>query len=174
MPMLKKVDILQPLSEEELRLLADDLTLQVFGKGEVVCRQGDTGTAFYIIRSGHLSVRVRGGDGIEAEVATLAPGMYFGEMSLLTGEPRSATVTAQEDCELLCLDRDSFGVLLQENPAIAQAMSEILAARTQGAQELLEKEREATQKVKAVGAESWSHRILEKIRGIFGGRKAGS
>lgn len=169
--LLRQVDILVPLKEPEQRMLAEDLTSELYARGEVVCRQGDPGSTFYIIKSGIVSVIVKGSDGIEAEVAQLKPGMYFGEMSLLTGDPRSSTCRALEDSELLCLDRDSFAVLLQENPPVAQAMSEILAARSAATQEKLSSERQTALRMKAVKDESGSKRILEKIWGIFGFRK---
>jgi small-conductance mechanosensitive channel/CRP-like cAMP-binding protein len=166
--LLKRVDILRPLKEEELVMLAEDLSHQLFAKGEAVCKQGDPGSTFYIVKSGSVSVIVRGGDGVEAEVARLGPGTYFGEMSLLTGDPRTSTCRAIEDSELLCLDRDSFSVLLQENPPVAQAMSEILASRSQATQARLAQERETMVSRRAKEDDGGSHRIFEKIRSIFG------
>lgn len=166
--LLKQVDILQPLKEEELVMLAEDLSHHLFAKGEAICRQGDPGSTFYIIKSGAIAVKVKGPEGVEAEVAQLKPGSYFGEMSLLTGDPRSSTCTALEDSELLCLDRDTFGMLLSENPPVAQAMSDILAARSQATQARLSQERETMVRARASEQETGSRRILEKIRSIFG------
>src|SRR5260221_14710196 len=115
-----------------------------------------------------IAVKVKSGEGAEVEVARLKPGSYFGEMSLLTGDVRSATCVALEDSELLCLDRDTFGVLLQENPPVAQAMSDILAARAQATQKRLSEE-------KGTGGrrspEEGSKKILEKIWTIFRSKK---
>jgi len=169
--LLRRVDILAPLKDEELRMLAEDLTSQMFAKGEVVCRQGDMGTTFFIIKGGTIAVIVRGDDGVEAEVTRLQPGAYFGEMSLLTGDPRSSTCRALEDCDLLCLDRESFSILLQENPAIAQSMSEIIAARSAETQERLAKERETMVHRRSREGEGRSRHILEKIWAVFGFRK---
>jgi CRP-like cAMP-binding protein len=164
--LLRQVDILRPLKEEELLLLAGDLTQQLFAKGEHVCRQGEQGTTFHLIKSGSISVRVKADGGVEAEVAKLGPGSYFGEMSLLTGEPRSSTCTALEDCEILSLDRETFAVLLQENPAVAQAMSNILASRQMATQEKLTAERETAIRTRST-ASNGAQTILEKIRTIF-------
>lgn len=169
--LLRRVDILAPLKDEDLTMLAQDLTSQIFAKGELVCRQGDAGSTFFIIKSGLIGVVVRGDGGVETEVARLQPGGYFGEMSLLTGEPRSSTCKALEDCEVLCLDRESFSVLLRENPAVAQAMSEIIAARSADTQEKLSKERETMVRRRAQEGESRSRHILEKIWAVFGFRK---
>ena len=166
--LLKRVDILAPLKEEDLVMLAEDLSHHLFARGEAICKQGDPGSRFYIIKSGTIAVKVKGADGVEAEVAQLKPGSYFGEMSLLTGDPRTSTCTALEDCELLCLDRDTFGVLLSENPPVAQAMSDILATRSQATKARLHQERETMVKTKTPEEEAGSRRILEKIRSIFG------
>ena len=168
--LLRKVDILQPLKEEETTMLAEDLSHHLFGKGEAICKQGDPGSTFYIIKSGLVGVKVKGADGVEVEVARLKPGSYFGEMSLLTGDPRSSTCTALEDSELLTLDRDTFGVLLQENPPIAQTMSEILASRSLATQKRLTQERE-TMVRQNPEVESGSKKILEKIWTIFRAKK---
>ena len=153
-----------------MTMLAEDLSHHLFGKGEAIFKQGDPGSTFYLIKSGLIGVMVKGADGVEVEVARLQPGSYFGEMSLLTGDARTATSIALEDSELLCLDRDTFGVLLQENPPIAQTMSEILASRSQATQKRLTQERETMVRNHS-GEESGSKKILEKIWTIFRSRK---
>jgi CRP-like cAMP-binding protein len=165
--LLKKVDILQPLKDEEVAMLAEDLSSHLYGKGEVICRQGEPGSTFYIIKSGRIGVRVKKDDA-DVEVAQLEPGNYFGEMSLLTGDARSSSCVALEDSELLCLDRDSFAVLLQENPPVAKAMSDILAARSQATQKKLSEER-GTEVRRS--PEEGSKRILERIWTIFRPKK---
>ncbi len=166
--LLRKVDILRPLQEGELQMLADDLTSQLFARGEVVCRQGEPGSTFYIVKSGVVTVILRSADGVEAEVAQLKAGVYFGEMSLLTGEPRGATCKALEDSELLCLDRESFAVLLREKPAIAQSMSEIIAARQVESNQKLEHERETIIRKRPAPDAGHTKNILDKIWNIFG------
>lgn len=163
--MLRKVDILEQLKEEELLMLAEDLTSQLFAKNEVICRQGDEGSTFYIIKSGRVSVRLKQMDSGESEVAQLSAGAYFGEMSLLTGEPRSSTVVAAEDCELLCLDRESFAVLLRDNPPIASTMSGVIAERA-AAKEKHMKEHD-TKISRKMNAEERKSRIFESIKMIF-------
>ncbi len=165
--LLRKVDFLQALKEEEVSMLAEDLSHHLFGRGEAVCKQGDPGSTFYIIKSGVIAVKVKKDD-TEVEVARLQPGSYFGEMSLLAGDPRSATCVALEDSELLCLDRETFGVLLQENPPVAAAMSDILAARAQATQRRLSEERDTEVRR---SPEEGSKRILEKIWTIFRSKK---
>jgi CRP-like cAMP-binding protein len=148
-------------------MLAGELGHQLFARGEAVCRQGDPGSSFYLIRSGSISVSVKGPDGADTEVAKLGPGQYFGEMSLLTGDSRSSTCRALEDAELLCLDRETFAVLLKDNPPVAQAMSDILAARASATQEKLN-ERETLVRKRDGEHEKRADTILQRIRGIFG------
>jgi len=169
--LLEKVDIFRPLAEEDLRLLADDLYSQIFAQGEFVCRQGQPGTTFYLIRSGQVGVRIRGIDAGESEVARLKPGEFFGEVSLLTGEARNSTCVALEDSELLCLDRESFSVLLSENPPVGKMMSEVIGARTAASEQRLAADRERMTQMKPRRIEEETGRILEKIWTIFGFRK---
>lgn len=89
-------------------------------------------------------------------------------MSLLTGEPRSSTCKALEDSELLCLDRESFSVLLQEGPAVAERVSDIIARRTSQAQEKLALERETVVRQRVPADDGRSRKILEKIWAVFG------
>jgi len=165
--LLKKVDFLQGLKESEISMLAEDLSHHLFGRGEAICKQGEPGSTFYIIKSGLIAVKVKKDDA-EVEVARLQPGSYFGEMSLLAGDARSATCVAFEDSELLCLDRETFGVLLQENPPVAQAMSDVLAARSQATQKRLSEEKGTD--VRRSHQEG-SKRILERIWTIFRHKK---
>jgi small-conductance mechanosensitive channel/CRP-like cAMP-binding protein len=165
--LLRKVDFLQALKEEEVSMLAEDLSHHLFGRGEAVCKQGEPGSTFYIIKTGLIAVRVKKDDA-EVEVARLQPGSYFGEMSLLAGDARSATCVAVEDSELLCLDRETFGVLLQENPPVAQAMSDILAERAQATQKRLSEEKGTDLRR---SPEEGSKRILERIWTIFRPKK---
>jgi CRP-like cAMP-binding protein len=93
-----------------------------FRRGEVVFHQGDPGDSLHIVSSGGLKVLLPGTEGDEAIIATLRPGDFFGELSLLDGSPRSATVAAVEPSETLALPRDSFRDLLDRDPAVRDAL----------------------------------------------------
>jgi small-conductance mechanosensitive channel len=123
--LLKEVDFLTVLDEQVRRGLARRMKAVTYGKSETVVRAGDTGELFYLIYDGEVAVRAGGKD-----VATLARGQFFGEMSLLTGEPRSATVVAKSDTLLLTLDRQGFREVLLAHPDIATKMADLLAARS--------------------------------------------
>jgi len=169
--LLRRVDILNPLGAEEFELFAEDLVHQLFAQGEMICRQGDSGSTFYLVKSGLVSVQATGRDGSSVEVARLKPGDHFGEMSLLTGESRNSTCVALEDVELLCLDRESFAVLLSENPAVAKSMSEILAARTLATQQKLAEQEGTLTQMRGQSVAVETRRILDKIWSIFGFRR---
>ena len=118
---LRDVQLLQPLNEEELSALSNRLRAALFTAGETLVRQSEPGASFMIIVSGKVSVRVD-----DSEVATLSDRNHFGEMSLLTGEPRSATVVALVDTRVLIIDRDCFESTLKANPAVVNALSKEL------------------------------------------------
>lgn len=97
---------------------------KAFAPGEVVFAEGDKGDFMYVVRSGELEI-VR--DGIVAE--TLGPGGIFGEMALIDGSPRSATVRAKTDCEVAPINEKSFVFLVHETPHFAVAVMRTLADR---------------------------------------------
>ncbi|OGQ11456.1 MAG: hypothetical protein A2138_07265, partial [Deltaproteobacteria bacterium RBG_16_71_12] len=104
---LHKVELFAPLDDAELERLADALHPAPFTKGEVLTRQGAEAHWLYLLIAGEAAVRVAK-DGIETEVARIGAGSFFGEMSLMTGEPRSATVVAITDVECYRLDAAAF------------------------------------------------------------------
>lgn len=157
---LRQVDFLRELSEEELSVLVPNLHEAEFGAGEVVCREGDAGETFYVVSSGTVEVVAHRANGQEAHIADLRASAFFGEMSLLTGEPRSATVRAKTDARLLVVEREGFERLFQSRPSIAEAVSHVLAARRT---ELDERRQAAA----AEGTELRSRSLLAKMQSIF-------
>jgi len=124
--LLESVDIFNVLTKQDLHTLAPEMHPRRFGRGERVIEQGAPGHTFYLVATGEVSVRA---GKPEAEVAKLHRGQYFGEMSLLTGEPRSASVVATTDSLLLELDRPVFARLFSENGNLAKQLSAVLAER---------------------------------------------
>lgn len=124
--LLQSVDLLALLPLDQLRALAREVAPRRFGQDERVITQGDEGNTFYVVAQGSVSVRV----GLpEVEVARLGRGQYFGEMSLLTGEPRAASVIAAEDSLLLEVARPTFAAILAQVPELAAALADLLARR---------------------------------------------
>lgn len=106
-----------PRDVTQLRIARTNAVLPMrFGAGEVILRQGEPGSRFYVITAGEAEVLQRGRDGIEKVVATLGPGRYFGEIALLRGARRTATVRAVTDLNVVSLDRKDFGTLVRVLP----------------------------------------------------------
>jgi CRP-like cAMP-binding protein len=116
------------LDDAQLEKLCRAARLQRFGRGEKVIEQGSAGDSMFILLAGQAEVRVRKNEA-ETPVATLETGDAFGEMSLLTGEPRSATVVARRDCELWEIGKEPMRELLEENTALVERLGELLAQR---------------------------------------------
>lgn len=102
---------LPDLTEQERVSVSAQLDRVRVSAGETIVRQGDKSDRFYIVTEGEVEV-VRGGEGAEQSVARLGPGQFFGEMGLLTGKPRIATVRATKDTELMSLDDKEFAMLV--------------------------------------------------------------
>ena len=125
---LEGVEILKPLTKAELTLIAEGLRYAPFAAGETITRQGAVAHWLYIVTSGTAEVRVKG-EGVERVVAKVeAPG-FVGEMGLMTGEPRLATVVAQTPVECYRLDKEGFQKIMAERPEIAGEISAVLAQR---------------------------------------------
>ncbi len=165
MGMMAKVEIFSPLSKAELKELVGQVHVRTYAAGEVPIRQGEAGNSFYIIRSGRVVVVVEKSPGERTVVATLGAGDIFGEMSLLTGAARTASIHVKEDAEFIVIDKDSFRATLANNPSIAEALSHILSERQAG----LDAGRE---RLDAAALErrkkDVSGRMLSKIRDFFG------
>jgi len=96
------------LTEFELNTIADTLQEAIFEDGTVICKQGDRGDKFYLVHQGTAVCTKSVADGTSVEVARLSTGAYFGEISLLTKQPRQATVTADGSLKCFSLDRRTF------------------------------------------------------------------
>jgi CRP/FNR family transcriptional regulator, cyclic AMP receptor protein len=111
---------------------ADDQLAQRFGKsfaeGTVLFREGDEGREMFVIRSGQVAISKRVRD-VEKQLSILGPGEFFGEMSLLTKKPRSATAVLLTDAKMLVIDPKTFEAMLRGNAEIAVRMIKMLADR---------------------------------------------
>ncbi len=171
---LKTVDFLEALGEEHLEVLAREARFQLFAAGEKVCVQGEPGDCFYIIRSGQVEVAVKDDQGETILNFEMAVGNYFGEMALLTGEPRSATVSAASDSELLTVSKEDLRGVIVANPEVEKIISNVLAQRqlrTEQAQQEAEEERATrdggSEKESSRSLEQLSEQLLRKIQAFF-------
>lgn len=127
---LRRVELFSQLTDAELKSLAERLRYSPFAKGNIIARQGDEKSHWlYIIINGDADVFVDLPNGKRRTVRTLGRGNFFGEMGLLTGAPRSASVIAKTDVECYRIDKDVVEELLQARPSIAEDVSHILVTR---------------------------------------------
>jgi len=108
------------LSQEALGALVEQLQLVTLGTGEVLFYEGDPGDALYVIVEGEVSVSAEGPPRVE--MARMGPGAFIGEVALMTDQPRSATVTATADAELLRIDRKTLSKVLSEHGEVLSAV----------------------------------------------------
>src|SRR5215831_15286836 len=131
---LKNVKLFSELSPESLVKLGTCLKVTEFPPSEVIVREGAPGVSMYIIKSGLVEVRKKDPTtGIDFLVAQLSDGAAVGEMSLLTGKPRSATVTTVQPTVVFTLTRADFRNLLTQHPEISLGLARILAERLEDA-----------------------------------------
>ena len=125
---LSRVDVFRALDAEKIDRLSRRMRMVIFGPGETILRQGDPGDSLYVVRTGAVAVQI-GVLGAFKELATLSDGQFFGEMSLMTGAMRAATVVAKSDVECYIVDKEAFQEILQEKPELAGIISDILTRR---------------------------------------------
>jgi uncharacterized membrane protein len=116
---LREVALFSEMDEQEvaeIRGLMDELK---FKTGQTIVREGELGNLFYIITEGEVQVSIPDADGRDVVLHDLGPGGFFGELSMLTSEPRSARVRAVGNVTVLALERDEFFSFLQKRPAAA-------------------------------------------------------
>ena len=133
--LLKKIAILGDLSESDLDRLSALLQEVRYNKDEIILHKEDPGDSLFIIKEGRVKVVLYGDDGREVILSILKDGDFFGEMSLLDGEPRSASVVSMEDSNLYILKRDGFLQTLMERPGIALRILVELSRRLRVADE---------------------------------------
>lgn len=127
---LKRVPFFQSLQRDGIDFIVERLKFKPFNGNEAICEAGDPGDKMYIIISGEVKVVVvPEGSKEESLIAKLGSGDYFGEMSLLTGEPRSASVITTEASEMFILNKSDFDVIIERFPSITLSMGKIMSQR---------------------------------------------
>jgi len=162
---LRGIDLFRPLSDEELRTAASRFRHVHYAAAEKIIEEGTPGDSFFVIDRGEVEVS-KSMAGTPRSLARLMEGQFFGEMALLTGAPRAATVLAATDVDLFTIDKAGFQDIIVANPAIAVDISTILAERrealTRAAQDL------TTRFEPAESSSELRQRILARIRDYFG------
>lgn len=126
---LKEVPLFQELSAEELARVAEAARERTYPRGSVILFEDDPGDALFVVLAGQVKVVLIGEDGREVILSVLTDGDFFGEMSLIDDEPRSAHVIAMDDARLLVLRREDFHQALDEHPRIALGLLRALSRR---------------------------------------------
>lgn len=157
--LLNQVQLFAAIDEAARRGLADRLTRRDFKAGDRVITAGDAGQSMFVLSEGLVSVRIPQGDN-ELDVAALLPGDFFGEMSVLTGEPRSATIVAVTDTVAFEIDKTDIEHMLESAPSAAAQLSLAVAERRMASQAAL-----STKPPAEIAAErsSLADKILEKM-----------
>jgi CRP-like cAMP-binding protein len=158
---LSRIDLFVDLPEDERDTLARTLRPAPFARGELMTRQGSAADWLFMIVSGEADAHVRDG-AVERVVARFGPGDFFGEMSMLTGEPRTATIIALSHVESYMLDKAAFQAVVQRRPEVAEHIADVLAKRMEGlalAREDLSQEAKSRQAKKT--------HLLSRIRLFF-------
>lgn len=155
---LSHVPIFAPLSGAEIDKLAKASSRRVFAPGEMIVRKGQEGGSMFIIVRGAVSVQLPGAEGPRT-VNNLSANDFFGEMSLLTGEPRSANVVAEEETDVLQIRKSAIKPLFEANPDLMHAISLIVDER----RKLLVEE-----VTKAKETEAPEPGVMQSIRKFFG------
>ena len=156
---LTSVPIFAPLSEEEVEKLAHASVKRIFAPGEAIVRRGQEGRSMFVIIRGNVKVQIPDGNG-EKVINRLSANDFFGEMSLLTGEPRSATVVAEDEVDVLEIRKAALKPIFEAKPELMDSVCEIIEER-----KLLlrpETEQEDTEKPERVRT------VLGSIRRFFG------
>lgn len=159
---LREVDFLKVISDDQRRDLAARASTRLFSQGEVIVRQGEESDELFLILRGETIVTLES-ETVETEITRLKPGNFFGEMALVTGERRKATVKASKDTELLVIDHDAFEAVLQKQPEVVEELSKVLAER----QIQLDEKAKLTAEERAHVVQRESNQLLSKIRKLF-------
>ena len=163
---LRNVPIFTDLTDSDLTKIASNMVPRVYEKGQMILLEESMGETFFIITQGAVKVTRLSADGREVILAMLGESDFFGEMSLLDGEGRSANIIANEYAKVLTLSRSDFLDCLESYPKIAIALLEELAIRL----------RKSDQQIESLSLSDSEHRIgiaLIRLAGELGTIKQG-
>ena len=161
---LRGEPLFECLSENQLNQMVNQARLKLFGRGEPVIEEGAAGESMFVMLRGAANVLVSK-NGSKIQVATLRAGDCFGEMSLLTGEPRSATVRADGDCYVMEIGKPVMAELLSGAPSCLEQLSQLLAQRRMETEGIL-KEAKSTDE-HALTERQYTANFLQRLRTFF-------
>lgn len=130
---LRNVPLFAALSEDEREIIATSVRRVAIRRGASIIEAGELSKSLYVLQFGEAKVVIRDPKGGEVILAIMRPGDYFGEMRLIDDKPRSASVIARENCELLTLGQEEFRACLREHPEILINVTRVLVKRLRDA-----------------------------------------
>lgn len=163
--LLRSVPLFAELAAESVAALAEESAAVFYAAGEPLVRQNDPGDSLFIVQHGAVDISVRADDGRETDLTRLGPGDFFGEMSLLTGAPRSATVKAAQDTLVIVIRKEDVRPLLHQNPGMAEMLSHAMEQRQKENLERIAATRPVTEDERH---EASFTSILRRVKGFFG------
>ncbi|MBK8900451.1 MAG: mechanosensitive ion channel [Anaerolineaceae bacterium] len=161
---MQSLDWLDVLSESQLQQLANRTAVATYTNGEFLVKQGEAGDSLFIITRGSVSVYVRATDGRSVFANILSAGDFFGEMSLLTGETRAASVRADEDTEVIIIDQEAFANVLTQDPTILDRFVTALERRQEGLSLSLQQDSALRRQEMENGRDAFIQRIRRYLR----------
>jgi tetratricopeptide (TPR) repeat protein len=126
-----KSPLFEVLNDEERDALVREMDLESHEEGSVIISEGQPGASMYVIAGGEVKVFTHGAGGATVYLAKLGEGDFFGEVSMLTGKPRTATITASQRTELLRLDKEKLDNALAKYPGIRKVLNEFYQRRAE-------------------------------------------
>jgi CRP-like cAMP-binding protein len=127
---LSKLELFAPMTSEERRALASELTDCTYVRNDVISRRGEVADSLYVLAQGKVAIYGEAEAGhTRPRLATLEAPMHFGEMGLLTGQARTATVIAESDVLCYRLDKSGFDAILRARPELADGFAKVVAKR---------------------------------------------
>jgi cAMP-dependent protein kinase regulator len=124
-----ETQLFKDLSPAEFKQIVNSLSLQHYPSNQVVVKEGDPGDSMFVVVRGEVRVITRDMQQREFELAKLGEGQFFGEVALLTGKPRTATILTSQDCELLKLTKSDYDNIVQRYPNIKKVLEEFHVKR---------------------------------------------
>lgn len=161
--LLSRLDLFRGLEREELEALAAHCRHEAYAPEELIVHQGEAGSEMYVVERGRVRIEAQLHGGRRKVIGVLERGEFFGEMSLLTGEPRAADVVAELETEVIALARDDLAPIIERNPQVAERLSRVLTERRQRLEEAY-----GTSLDRETNPAAEEDELLRRIRRFFG------
>jgi CRP-like cAMP-binding protein len=159
---IEAVDLFDTMTAQEKEAVVKAMVRYVYAPGELILRRGEAGDSMFIICRGRVEVKLPGSNVDLQRVALLEPGNCFGEMALLTGEPRNADVYAFDEVEILEIRKAIIQQLIDENNDLAEAFSQKIARRQAKLEAYSHTAPEREERMRS------QQNLLRRIKGFFG------